>query len=347
MGPPPGDSYSGPENDTALLRSVLTFYGRFAHRNEANPRLQGEAAWAYFKVGLCEKLGRLDEAKQSITHATEMLLDLAKRFPDVPEYRSKLVQIAIMTDPWSVDPSSLEAVEGQLRELAHSSTSLPARLPRTSTTFRLKCMSMPSSARCSSSDNQLALADASYRRADRPRRHAHRAHSGNRCRPGGPGRCERGPGVSARTARSGRPGAGSARSCRLGPGIATWTRPGSPIADRFESLAEAFRSLGDTRRADEVARLASGPGRRMNSAAVLQAKTSEVSRILDRLGKSACVWLSHLLVLIRNRSRSGCACVCWNSMGMEWYEYGIVGSLREGHPARPEYRRTKCAGLPS
>ena len=66
MGPPLRDfSYASSDNDTALLRSVLTFYERFAHRNEANPRLQGEAAWAYFKVGrLCEKLGRLDEAKR-------------------------------------------------------------------------------------------------------------------------------------------------------------------------------------------------------------------------------------------------------------------------------------------
>ena len=40
--------------------------------------------------------------------------------------------------------------------------------------------------------------------------------------------------------------------------------PGSvpPIAERFESLAKAVRSLGDTRRADEIARLATGAGRR-------------------------------------------------------------------------------------
>ena len=41
-------------------RSVLTFYDRFARRNATNPKLQGEAAWAYCKVAALYR--RLDAA---------------------------------------------------------------------------------------------------------------------------------------------------------------------------------------------------------------------------------------------------------------------------------------------
>jgi predicted Ser/Thr protein kinase/tetratricopeptide (TPR) repeat protein len=261
MGPPLRDfSYASSDNDTALLRSVLTFYERFAQRNEANPRLQGEAAWAYFKVGrLCEKLGRLDEAKQSITHATEMLEDLAKRFPDVPEYRSKLVQIAIMTDPWSVDPSSLEAVEGQLRRARALIDQLAGEAPQNVDYIQAQVHVHAKLGTVFERRNQLALADASYRRAIEL--------AGTLI--------ERIP--KSMRARVDRADVSEALAClQEQRGLADQARvlleaavsdleslhghgPAPPIADRFESLAEAFRSLGDTRRADEVARLASGP----------------------------------------------------------------------------------------
>ena len=132
LGNRPGDSlFVGPENDTALLQTVLTFYERFAQGNETNPRLQGEAAWAYFKVGsLCERLDRPAEAKQSIAHAVNLLENLVARFPGVPEYRSRLVQIAIMTDPWSVDPQSLEPLEARLRKARTLIDQLAAQEPQ-------------------------------------------------------------------------------------------------------------------------------------------------------------------------------------------------------------------------
>ncbi len=109
------------EADSALLLSVLNFYEQFAQQNESNSRLPAEAARAYFKVGLL--LGRLDrseEAEQAMARAVANFEELAARFPTVAEYRLKIVEIAIMIDPWSVDPSLLVTLErrlGRAREL--------------------------------------------------------------------------------------------------------------------------------------------------------------------------------------------------------------------------------------
>ena len=102
-GPP---ARNGTLEQTALLQSVLDFYERFAQTNETNSRLQGEAARAYFKVGsLLERLDRPREAEQAMARAMEMFERLVEQSPSVVEYRSKLIEIAIMTDPWSVEPS--------------------------------------------------------------------------------------------------------------------------------------------------------------------------------------------------------------------------------------------------
>jgi eukaryotic-like serine/threonine-protein kinase len=109
---PPGRRGSQAE----LLQNVLTFYDRFVKQNASDPKLQGEAAWALFKVGaLQEQLGRAEEAEKAVSRASAMLDDLVSRFPHVAEYRTKLVEIAIMAEPWSADPSSLERLEGRLR----------------------------------------------------------------------------------------------------------------------------------------------------------------------------------------------------------------------------------------
>ncbi|AGA26435.1 serine/threonine-protein kinase [Singulisphaera acidiphila] len=111
-GPPPGRS----EEDTALLESMLMFYDRFAQRNATNPRLQGEAAWAYRKVGaLYSRLGRDQEAESAYQRAITMFEELIVQFPDVTEYRSRLVETYIMADPWSSPPASLEQLEQRLR----------------------------------------------------------------------------------------------------------------------------------------------------------------------------------------------------------------------------------------
>ncbi len=120
----------GAEKDTALLQSVLTFYEQFALRNETNSSLQGEAAWAYFKVGsLCARLDRPEEAERAIACAVRMFEDLVVRDPSEAEYRAKLVEIAIMTDPWSVEPPALVPLEAQLRRARGLVDQLAGEMP--------------------------------------------------------------------------------------------------------------------------------------------------------------------------------------------------------------------------
>jgi eukaryotic-like serine/threonine-protein kinase len=133
---PMGGEASGParageaEEHTALLSSVLSFYERFASENETNTRLQAEAARAYFKVGsLFERLDRFEEAERAMERAVAMFEELVGKYPGVVEYRSKIVEIAIMTDPWSVDPSSLLPLEKRLRRARVLSDQLARKEP--------------------------------------------------------------------------------------------------------------------------------------------------------------------------------------------------------------------------
>lgn len=137
FGPPPDDEPGGPrrgapgppdevmgrfrprgsESDTSLLESVLTFYDRFARQNAQakNPKLQGEAAWAYRKVGaLYHNLGRDHEAAEAYARAIAMFEDLAKQVPANPEIRFNLVATYLMSDPWTADPADLPKIERHL-----------------------------------------------------------------------------------------------------------------------------------------------------------------------------------------------------------------------------------------
>ncbi len=114
--PPGPPGRGGPQGNAVLLQTILSFYEQFATKNQTEPKLQGDAAWAYFKVGtLYQQLGREREAEDALGRAGATLDDLVARFPEVAEYRAKLVEIAIMAEPWSADPSSLDRLEGRLR----------------------------------------------------------------------------------------------------------------------------------------------------------------------------------------------------------------------------------------
>ena len=126
-------------DDRDLLQSILALYDRFARQNETNPRLQGEAAWAYRKVGvLHEQLGHAQEASEAYQRSIRMFEELIKRQPRVAIYRIRLVNTYDLADPWSADSSSLdelcrrfERARSLIDELvAASSTNLDYALAR-------------------------------------------------------------------------------------------------------------------------------------------------------------------------------------------------------------------------
>ena len=112
------------------MQSILTFYDRFAHQNATNPRLEGEAAWAYRKVGaLYDRLGKSADAEEAYARAIAIFEQLAARYPENPEYRSKLVQTFDMAEPHSADASSLKRIEDWLRRARTLIDQLVVRAP--------------------------------------------------------------------------------------------------------------------------------------------------------------------------------------------------------------------------
>ena len=121
------------EGDPQLLQSVLSFFDRFAAQNAKNakdPRLMVEAARAYRKVArLDQHLGRIDEAEQALARAVAMFEDLVGQYPDVPLYRSQLVETYLLADPWSADPATLGRDEPRLRRARALADGLAAEAP--------------------------------------------------------------------------------------------------------------------------------------------------------------------------------------------------------------------------
>jgi tetratricopeptide (TPR) repeat protein len=102
--------------DTLLLQSVLEFYEKFASQNSRNPRLQGEAAWAYRKVGvLYHNLGRDEEAETAYARSRVMFEELIEQFPADRGFRFRLVETTLMADPWTADEHTLDALVTRLR----------------------------------------------------------------------------------------------------------------------------------------------------------------------------------------------------------------------------------------
>jgi tetratricopeptide (TPR) repeat protein len=112
------------------LESILSFYDRFAAQNATNPRLQGEAAWAYRKVGaLYEKLGRETDAEAAYAKAIAMFEDLVARYPGERRYSYRLVQTYDMSDPLSAAPDSLEPMVQRLDRARTIGDRLAAEAP--------------------------------------------------------------------------------------------------------------------------------------------------------------------------------------------------------------------------
>ena len=62
--------------------------------------------------------------------AVAIFEELITAFPSEAEYRSKIVEVAIMTDPWSVDPSLLLPLEGRLRRARELVDQLASKNPQ-------------------------------------------------------------------------------------------------------------------------------------------------------------------------------------------------------------------------
>jgi tetratricopeptide (TPR) repeat protein/tRNA A-37 threonylcarbamoyl transferase component Bud32 len=258
-GEPPWEAPREPsEHDAALLRSILTFYDRFARRNAKDPRLQAEAAWAYRKVAaLSERLGRDREAEQANLRAIAMLEELVAQFPGVAEYRSKLVETYIMVDPWSVEPSALEGLDTRLRrarelvdQLARES---PGNLAYTEVQVHVYAKLGVVAQRLMRPDE----AEADYHRAlDLEESIIARAPRSERARLD---RVDTRGALATLAIERGRRDEARALLDAAAvdlQSLAAGRMPTPPLADRFENLGEAFAQLGDRRRAEEMTRQA-------------------------------------------------------------------------------------------
>jgi serine/threonine protein kinase len=102
--------------DAALLKSILQFYDRFAARNATNPGLQKEAARGYRRVGeIYQRWGRFDEAQAAYLQAARLLEKLVAEFPAEARYRYELALTYSMTDPRAQDARSLAEAVGRWR----------------------------------------------------------------------------------------------------------------------------------------------------------------------------------------------------------------------------------------
>ncbi len=268
------------EDETELLQSVLTFYDRFARQNATNPRLEGEAGWAYRKVGaLYERLGRDSDAEQAYARAIAMFEALVARYPNVPEYRSKLIQTYDLADPRSAGAESLDRLEKWLRQ-ARADPRRPARRVEAPSNedyarSRVSVYVCSSPRRCNAATNRTKPRTAT---AGRSPSKAGSSSGPRRSRPiGWIGRRRGKPwrlrGVLERGGRD------EARAL-LDEAVADLRvvraddRSPPPLHTRLRALAQAFQRLGENDRAAELARWADedasqphppppgGPGRR-------------------------------------------------------------------------------------
>ena len=90
-GMPGGPGLSARE--LAVLGSVLSFYDKFAERNETNSRLQYEAAKGFRKVAVLYRMSqREDKAREAQSRAVKGFESLIARYGEEPRYRYELAR---------------------------------------------------------------------------------------------------------------------------------------------------------------------------------------------------------------------------------------------------------------
>jgi tetratricopeptide (TPR) repeat protein/tRNA A-37 threonylcarbamoyl transferase component Bud32 len=264
-GPPPSDEGNS-EADTALLESVLSFYDRFSRQNATNPRLQGEAAWAYRKVGaLYERLGRDPEAEEAYARAIAIFEELVVQHPDVAEYRYKLVDTYDMADPWSADPAALQRLEQRFRRAQALIDALVAESPGELEYAQTRVHVLSKLGVVLQRLKRAGDAETSYRRAI-----AVEGESIERWPDNGRLRIDRAVTQQAlalllldrRRADEARTLLDAAAADLKATASFDTMRP--PPPERFEGLAQVFETLGETQRAEELARWARDVGARLH-----------------------------------------------------------------------------------
>jgi tRNA A-37 threonylcarbamoyl transferase component Bud32/tetratricopeptide (TPR) repeat protein len=95
-----GGGRSVSREDAALVDCILTFYDRFAERNETNPRIGREAARARRRVGmLYRRLGDEDSAQSAFRRAIVLAERIALQDPLNDEYRLEFAGILVASKP--------------------------------------------------------------------------------------------------------------------------------------------------------------------------------------------------------------------------------------------------------
>jgi serine/threonine protein kinase len=88
----PGGRGDSEEHRVRLLQVVLAFYERFVQQNEADPKLQSQAAKAQCHVGEIQaRLGEMDKGRQAIQRSAASFAALVKAFPQQAEYLAGLL----------------------------------------------------------------------------------------------------------------------------------------------------------------------------------------------------------------------------------------------------------------
>ena len=128
MGGPPGGGppYPGPGEtspaattsaDLGLLQVIASSYNRLASLNQANPKLQGQAAWVFFRLGcLEERLGNVAAAAFDCNRALEIFETLSDQSADQAAF-ARLEKLPDMIDLSSPGPAAIERAERWLRRI--------------------------------------------------------------------------------------------------------------------------------------------------------------------------------------------------------------------------------------
>ncbi|HEY7152592.1 MAG TPA: protein kinase [Gemmataceae bacterium] len=124
-GPPSRWPPREPEQETALLQTVLRFYEEFAKQNETNARVRSEAAKAHRRVGDIHLRRRdLDQASASYRKAAALFEELLAASPADFALRQELVETLLRTDPRAT-PAEMEKRLHQALSLAEESIADP------------------------------------------------------------------------------------------------------------------------------------------------------------------------------------------------------------------------------